>query len=292
MEKFATLEPVRLYGKRKPATPIAPSLVGRLPSDLHLLVLSHLPIPDLPAYVRCSHSTAALAQIDSVWESRWKALAIDTHGLAKVLDDLESRFQDQTAASRASVPPTIPVDDEFGDFASGADVLIAPPEEMGDFVGAFSNVSVTSPRLPPKDTFRSKYIRAHALLRQLAHALTSPPHLILTALSSAVKQQSLRQEAKTLRLLSLFLSPAVQPLRAWPALSQSLRSAIDRFDANLLAAFDVADGKGDESGMREAAESSWGVWDGQGDWEMGKVWAEKREVFYQQGKWRPLGNFT
>jgi recyclin-1 len=44
--------------------------------------------------------------------------------------------------------------------------------------------------------------------------------------------------------------------------------------------------------MREAAESSWEVWDGEGDWEMGKVWAEKREIFYQQGQWRPLDNFT
>jgi recyclin-1 len=25
---------------------------------------------------------------------------------------------------------------------------------------------------------------------------------------------------------------------------------------------------------------------------MGKVWAEKKEIFYQQGKWKALDNFT
>jgi recyclin-1 len=67
---------------------------------------------------------------------------------------------------------------------------------------------------------------------------------------------------------------------------------MDRFDANLLAAFDIADGKGDESGMKEAAESSWNLrnYDDK-DWEMGKVWADKREIFYQHG-WKPLDNIT
>ena len=68
---------------------------------------------------------------------------------------------------------------------------------------------------------------------------------------------------------------------------------MDRFDSNLLSAFDVADGKGDEEGMKEAAASSWELWDkGSTDWEMGKVWAEKKEIFYQQGKWKALDNFT
>ncbi|KAG6380060.1 P-loop containing nucleoside triphosphate hydrolase protein [Boletus reticuloceps] len=31
---------------------------------------------------------------------------------------------------------------------------------------------------------------------------------------------------------------------------------------------------------------------GAGDWEMGRLWAEKREVFYEQGKWDPAANFT
>jgi recyclin-1 len=67
---------------------------------------------------------------------------------------------------------------------------------------------------------------------------------------------------------------------------------MDRFEANLLAAFDVADSNNDESAMREAAESSWEVYDpSSGDWELGKVWAEKREIFYEQGKWKPLDNF-
>jgi recyclin-1 len=109
---------------------------------------------------------------------------------------------------------------------------------------------------------------------------------------------------------------------------------MDRFDANMLAAFDRADSRGDEEGMREAAWASWIVWEGAergedsshvstltsstsivagslygglgaartewgglglGDtgpeWELGKVWAEKREIFYESGRWDALENF-
>ncbi|KAL0959477.1 hypothetical protein HGRIS_011187 [Hohenbuehelia grisea] len=65
---------------------------------------------------------------------------------------------------------------------------------------------------------------------------------------------------------------------------------MDRFDVNALLAFDTFDGKGDEAGMREAAEANWEVWDRTGDWEVGKVWAEKCEMFYEQGKYEPLDN--
>jgi recyclin-1 len=53
--------------------------------------------------------------------------------------------------------------------------------------------------------------------------------------------------------------------------------------------------------MRDVAEASWRVWlsarvgldigGGSEDWEMGKVWADKREIFYEQGRWDPLANF-
>ncbi|KAJ7212280.1 exocyst complex component Sec10-domain-containing protein [Mycena pura] len=311
MEKFATLEPVRLYSTaattgarlllrtQQPKTPAALPLIGRLPSDLHLLILSYLPIPDFPAYARCNHATSGLSRSEGIWEARWKALGIETYKLDSVLDGLESRRRGQAAASKAAAPPTIPVDDEFGDFASG-DILSAPSlEEMGDFVGAFGPITPITARIPAlspsassKPTFRTMYIRAHTLLKPLISALGSPPHTILSELSSMLPAPSLRQESLTLHLLSLFLSPRVKPLRKWDTLYASLRPAMDRFDANALAGFDAADSRGDEKAMREAAESSWEVWDGNGDWEMGKVWAEKREIFYQQGQWRPLDNFT
>ncbi|KAJ7714215.1 exocyst complex component Sec10-like protein [Mycena metata] len=309
MEKFATLEPVRLYNsatttgarllsRQQPRTPATPPLIGRLPSDLHLLILSYLPVPDFPAYARCTHATAGLSRSEGIWEPRWKALGIETYSLGSVLDDLESRSRGQAAASRAAAPPTIPVDDEFGEFAS-VDVLTAAPslDEMGDFVGAFGPLTPMSARMPvpsapTKPTYRTMYIRAHTLLKPLTSALASPPHVILAELSSILSTPSLRQESLTLHLLSLFLSPRIKPLRKWETMYASLRSAMDRFDANALAGFDAADSRGDEKAMREAAESSWEVWDGEGDWEMGKVWAEKREIFYQQGQWRPLDNFT
>ncbi|KAJ7288562.1 exocyst complex component Sec10-domain-containing protein [Mycena rebaudengoi] len=308
MEKFATLEPTRLYNtatatgarllwNQQPKTPATLPLVGRLPSDLHLLILSYLPVPDFPAYARCSRSAAGLCRAEKIWEARWKALGVESYNLGSVLDDLESRSRGLAVASRAAAPPTIPVDDEFGDFAS-VEVPTTPSlAEMGDFVGEFMPVTSTPitlrpPSSPIKPTYRTMFTRAHTLLKPLTLALSSQPHIILTELSSILSSPSLRQESLTLHLLSLFLSPQIKPLRKWNTMYSSLRSAMDRFDANALAGFDAADSRGDEAGMREAAESSWEVWDGNGDWEMGKVWAEKREIFYQQGQWRPLDNFT
>ncbi|KAF5365282.1 hypothetical protein D9758_005333 [Tetrapyrgos nigripes] len=300
MEKFATLEPLRLYtassssSTPKKQIPKPVQLVGRLPADLHLLILSYLPIPDFPAYSRCSRAAAALSESEKVWEARWKALDVEKHQLGSVLDDLEQHNREQAGASRSAVPPTISVDDDFGDFASG-DVLSSAPsnDEMGDFVGAFDNVTISPMTATSKGkatTFRGMFIRAHNLLKQFTKILESPPHVILNDLASAVTP-SIRSEALALRLLSSYLSIHVQPLLKWRTLYSSLRSAMDRFDANSLTTFDQADSKADETGMREAAESSWLVWDGNGDWEMGKVWAEKREIFYEQN-WDPMDNFT
>ncbi|KAF8652821.1 hypothetical protein AX16_004144 [Volvariella volvacea WC 439] len=415
MDKFKTLEPVRLYtttnnrlsyhglptsgSKSKHQGPT--QFVGRLPSDLHLIVLQHLPVPDYSAYARCSHATAALADNEKIWEGKCKVLQVagtgtnvgaggtgngsGNVGYSAILDQLEARMKTQNAVTKAALPPTIPVssiDDEFGDFASSnqANDLLQPSlsqDEMGDFVGAsgdaeFSSspsMGFTSPppssffdiasskrssmvtslsfrssqplvtpsssasaglRLnqTPKETFKAKFIRTYKLLKPLLGALSSPPHLVLSELASylnsaspksprvglgantASNAPSLRDQAKLLKLLSLFVSERIQPVREWKAQLISLRGAMDRFDATLLAAFDVADGKGDEKGMNEAAESSWEIWEGGsaaaagraagvagvggsvGDWEMGKVWAEKREVFYEQSKWKPLDNFT
>ncbi|KAG6897148.1 hypothetical protein C0992_003806, partial [Termitomyces sp. T32_za158] len=310
MDKFATLEPVRLYassgarllrsGTVVPKHSPSAALIGRLPADLHQLILSFLPVADVPAYARSSRALNSLVKDDKFWDTRWLALGIEKHGLESVLDGLENAQKGQLGVTRSMRPPMISVysDDDFGDFATAEPVAgsgIPPP------------ISLSYPIAPAK---RTTYVRAHNLLKPLALALRStPPHLILSTLStffvspqtprtsSAPQNQvdglPLRTRAKALRLLALFLSPAVQPLRSWDTLRQALQTAMDRFDAGLLAAFDAADGRGDEEGMREAAESSWEVWTGNAaEWEMGKVWAEKREIFYVQGQWDPLANFT
>lgn len=282
------LEPVKLYA-RPPRASLRPhaSLVGRLPSNIHLNILKYVAIPDIPAYARCSHATDALAHDETLWQTRYSYLAIDDADLTSILDKLEHRSS---------------LDDDFGDFASGLDVMA--PDEVADFVGGFDALSmipqhktaaaaIRSPRDTTvfKITFRSQYVRIHNILKPLTRFLASPPHIILSALSASLSSSPLH-EAKLLRLLSLFLSPTIQPLRQWSSFYTSLRSAMDRFDATLLAAFDVADGKGNEPEMKEAAEASWQVWDRVGDWEMGKVWTEKREIFYQQGAWDPEDNVT
>ena len=152
MDKFATLEPVKLYSSHNNKTlSLPPPLVGRLPSDLHLLILRYLPIPDFSSYSRCSHSTAALAQSDVIWQERYNALSIETYALHAVLDHLERQLSERNAQSRAAAPPTIVVadnpNDDFGDFAK-ADLLAPPhpPEEMGDFIGAFPSPPTYLPR--------------------------------------------------------------------------------------------------------------------------------------------------
>ncbi|KIJ07871.1 hypothetical protein PAXINDRAFT_173216 [Paxillus involutus ATCC 200175] len=177
--------------------------------------------------------------------------------------------------------------------------------------GALHSVDTYEPG-KPTPTFRAKYIRAHALLLPLLPTPNAPPHLILASLtspspsSSASISSTLLTQARTLHLLARFLSPAVKPVSTWDLRLASLKASLDRFDAGLLTAFDSADTEGDEERMKEVAASSWEVWvcvygsggrnpRGSGtspEWEMGRVWAEKREVFYEQGKWNPLGNFT
>ena len=113
---------------------------------------------------------------------------------------------------------------------------------------------------------------------------------------------------------------------------QILRGAVDRFEVAMLKGFEDADGRADEWGMREAAWCAWEVWEwrdyvpnpgasktmagpsgsgpltatgsmfggGMGSrgevtsavWEVGKVWIERREVFYETGRWDPNLNFT
>ncbi|KAH9889572.1 exocyst complex component Sec10-like protein [Cubamyces lactineus] len=298
MDKFATLEPVRLHALHKPpSTAPAPfQVIGRLPVDVHISILSLLAIPDIPAYARCSRALATLARDERVWEARWLAFAVDRLHLAHVLDALEEQARVQNALDRGHAPPTLQtesLDDEFGDFAS----VNAQADEMGDFVGGSSagafTLSPPTPAFPSSSkSFRSLYVRAHNLLKPLTAALSAPPHAVLSSLFPS-PAPPLQSQAHTLRLLSRFLSPAVKPLRAWDSLSAALRAAIDRFEDGLLTAFDVADGNGDEHAMREAADASWEVWDGPGaEWELGKVWAEKREIFYEQSKWKPLDNFT
>ena len=306
MDKFATLEPVRLYASHTSArlfsrgttsnkdsidgtTPQA--LVGSLPSSLHTIIVHHLPIPDIATYTICSRATRLCAAHDSVWEKRCKALGI---GNDPVLNNILDHLQRKTNEKPAAAPPV----DDFGDFTTAELYSPSSPDVMHDFSRAF--ISMQLPTAQPtsssyshaNESYKNKYIRVHNLLKPLTRILLSPPQLILSQLAEQVGL-SLFHEAKLLRLLSNFLSPDVQPLRRWESLYFALRSAMDRFDSNLLSAFDVADRKGDEGGMKEAAASSWELWDkSSADWEMGKVWAEKKEIFYQQGKWNALDNFT
>jgi recyclin-1 len=316
MDKFKALEPVKLHQDSSSSLQIFTSRssstprIGKLPSSLHLAILQYIPVPDVPAYARTNRALARLAASEELWEHHYTLLGIDRYGFGPVLDELENRAQKQVSEQ----PPTLTVDvadDDFGDFASGSDTFglfggstqnrsSTSSAEVGNFIGG-STVMQDSNVLGATSS-RSRYIRAHKLLRSLAPALLEPPHQILSSLfpptTASVLSLTLLHRSKTLRLLHRFHS-LLQPLRSSPSLLSALRAASDRFDATLLSAFDVADGRADEAGMREAAEASWEIWDpheiGSGavaEWEMGRVWGEKREIFYVTSSHKPLDNFT
>ena len=322
MDKFATLEPTKLYSNstqhhRSPSFPTAtrstptsvlaatkpiPQQIGKLPADLHVLVLAHLPVPDIARYARASRATSRVARDERVWERRWLDLAAQRLGLAAILDDLEASAKAEHDKHNGSAhgPATLAVsslDDDFGDFAS------APPA-LVDWSTSASTVDTYQPG-KPTPTFRAKYVRAHTLLRPLLPAPNAPPHAVLASLSSSYSESPLLTQARVLHLLARFLSPAIKPVSTWDLRLASLKASLDRFDASLLTAFDAADTASDEARMKEVASASWEVsicMNGIGrrtnklgasaEWEMGRLWAEKREVFYEQGQWDPSANFT
>lgn len=352
MDKFAALEPTKLYSnpsqhQRSPSlqtttshvkrsstakhsagyfsarTPApAPVLaatkppsppIGKLPADLHVLVLAHLPIPDIVRYARASRATSRVARDETLWERRWLDLATQRLRLGTILDELEARAKTEKDKynGNAHGPATLTVssldDDDFGDFAS------APPRALLDLSSSAPLTSVdTYEPGKPTPTFRTKYIRAHTLLLPLLPAPNAPPHAILTSLTSCLSSRpdspthTLLVQARVLHLLARFLSPAIKPVSTWDLRLASIKASLDRFDASLLTAFDAADTGSDEARMKEAASASWEVsicMNGigrrtskhgvaGGDWEMGRLWAEKREVFYEQGVWDPSANFT
>ena len=254
MDKFQALEPVKLYSSLASSLPAsltsrnvpvktkpAPQFLGRLPLDLHVLILSHLPVPDVASYAASSRGFNNLAKDPDalVWRCKWAELGVEKLGLGKVLDELEAKQKQARVGARDAAPPTLAVDDEFGDFEQ-ADVLSPPQDEMGDFVGAFdSSMNFGAPQqpthvlfdtpapVPSKDTPRAKYIRAHVLLKPLVKLIDAPAHLVLSQLAEAVAPAALTLtsisplllEGQTLRLLSRFLSPGVRSVRRWDEVS-------------------------------------------------------------------------
>jgi recyclin-1 len=326
MDSWKTLEPTKLYGSAtssgsrflsrataKTNEKPKPVLIGKLPLDLYELVLRFVPVPDIPAFGRCSRTFARIVRDGNHWESRWKCLKIDKYSLGGILDDLENRQRSVIGASRANAPPTLDVDteDDFGEFTIASVNTTSNANGngfMGDFLGLGLTPTPTSKAFPPippvngaqlppnlSSPFRAMFIRAFGILKDQIPALQSPPHLILSTLFPP-PALSLKQQAQILKLLLFFLSMSVQPLRKWYTHRNVLRAAVDRFDANLLSSFDAGESRGDEVVMKESAEASWEIWDvddakDRTGWEMGKVWTEKQEIFYENTQWDPLLNF-
>lgn len=326
MEKWTTLEPVKLYAggvlptqsSRKPKVPQNPNLraryVGPLPVDIHILVISFLPVTSLSTYALASRSLAGLLHDERIWRRKCDVLRLQDAATSMLLANIENPSIDSNL--RPNPPPELEVqaleEDEFGDFASAplAATLSSngfnevPESPYGSeaktpfTVSEFNDISSSV-----NPVLRNRYIHAHRLLRELARRLLNiAPHLLLTALFPPPHTPSLRQRAQTLALLMRFLSAPIQPVLNWPELRTLLSSAIDRFQAGVLAAFEAADAQSDEKLMTEAAYSSWEAFGAEGElsvrgyiraeWELGRVWVEKLEIFYEGSQWDPSRNFT
>lgn len=317
MDKWTTLEPVKLYGagasssssvarrSLKPPPAVHYQYIGPLPADIHVLVLEFLPITSLPAYARASRALSRLTHDERLWKKKCDALGLQKPAIAALLANLETPDGGTQSQGDPSTPhaPVLDVpteEDDFGDFASAP---LSPVLNTSQALARDAGRYMRSPRFTDsggfeasKPNLRTIYIHAHYLLAMLSRRLTAAPHLLLSELFPPPSPPSVLQQSKTLRLLSKFLSPLIQPIKAWPELRLALASAIDRFQANMLATFESADTRGDEKLMTEAAWASWESWNpsqgSRNEWELGKVWAEKLEIFYEGGRWDPLQNFT
>jgi recyclin-1 len=213
-------------------------------------------------------------------------------------------------------------DDDFGDFSTDTfeDVdfgdFSTPTKAKGSLIdldelplpsraGAGGKQSGFFALAPPFSAHLAKFLPGpwyttyrdhHLSLVPLCRHLQSSPSPSSTLALLFPPPSTMTSQSQTLLQLLLFLSPSLQPLRDWGFLRQALLAASDRFDSTCLVAFEMADSKGDTDAMRNAAQASWSVWEaGSGSrdqWECGRVWVEKREVFYETSKWDPLENIV
>ncbi|ORY33405.1 exocyst complex component Sec10-domain-containing protein, partial [Naematelia encephala] len=310
----------------KPSKPIAPGVavvgprVGRWPESIVLQIVSYLPVHDLPQVARANRALSRIVRDDKGWQIRCSVLGLQA-------DDTP-----RPEVVNAPKPPPPPrksmADDDFGDFASNGNDLFEDVD-FGDFEtpkpaakkeanlldfdelplpskpkGGGANARATGffalpTAVPPAGSLGTYYLtykRHHLSLVPLCRHLRTSPSPSSTLALLFPPSTPLIHQADLLLALVLFLSPRIQPLHDWGFLRQALLAAADRFDSTCLVAFETADSRHDEDGMRQAAESSWKVWDagggGRDQWECGRVWVEKREVFYETGKWDPLENIV
>ncbi|KAF8686394.1 Exocyst complex component Sec10 [Rhizoctonia solani] len=311
MDKWTTLEPVKLHGPNRQSRLPAfnrHTFIGVFPPEVHVRIIAYLPIPSLPTCARVSRAFSRLVRDDRVWKQKYDALGIKHFELDPAIDALETVSANQSVQKPAVSTLPIPAEeDDFGDFASAP---LSPPmpgtqeprlmvSEYGDFVVAGEAQPASAFPVAPVTSLYAQYLRVHRLLIPLLPALLASPHLVLpTLFPEGVGPMPRSLQAKVLHLLSRFLGPLVQPTLNWPNARRALMATLDRFDGALLGAFDVADGQADEEGMKDCAMASWEAWIALDDerigdeWEMGRTWAEKRGIFYEHGKWDPTANIT
>ncbi len=311
MHRWTTLEPVKLYGSkqdpkkpnatdsRRPHVPLQ-QYIGPLPVDIHILIIQYLPIPAIPTYALASRALSSLTHDERVWKRCSKLLSLEDPSVSSLLALINPSKVNGDVSSTAAVLDVQNDDEDFGDFASAS-----PTFNLNRFSSSMTSSAVMIGDTS-RSTSRTNYRDAHIILMEFCSRLQAsasiPPHLILSEffVLPTNDQLNLRQQSKTLRLLSCFLSPDLQPTRGWEDLRATLVAVIDRFQANALATFESADVRGDESRMTEAAWASWECWERPtasrntvgNDWEPGRVWADKIEIFYETGQWDPLQNFT
>ncbi|ORX40515.1 exocyst complex component Sec10-domain-containing protein [Kockovaella imperatae] len=295
-------------------------LIGRYPESIVLRIVHHLPIPDLPNVARCNRALAKLVRDERIWEKRCKLLGLDVDQggePSQIAVEKSAQAPRRQGSLRRSIEEDYGdfsngdfEDVDFGDFSAGVttkakemslldfDEVPLPSRPAANGNNRASGFFAFNPK-PMKGTFGPYYLaykQHHLSLIPLCVHLRSSPSPSSTLALLFPNATTLSAQSDMLLSLLLFLCPRLQPLHDWGFLRQALLAAADRFDSTCLVAFEVADNKGNEDDMRLAAESSWKVWDAGGgsrdQWECGRVWVEKREVFYETGKWDALENIV
>ena len=311
--------------------PVGP-YIGRWPESVLLRILHHIPVPDLPQVARCSRSLAQLVRDEAIWKHKYEVLGLSVNegklisrGRPRLnLPSVTQLSPPQTPGSNeddfgdfSSDPNEKFEDVDFGDFHGQRTNDTPNQDRLIDFqelplpsrptgtntsrpTGFFALIPVHNQYQPTNGRYYKTYKAHHLSLLSLCRLIRSSPSpsstLSLLFPASNAPPPSLSDQADRLLTLLLFLSPQIQPLSDWGFLRQALLTAADRFDSTCLVAFETADARGDVAGMQIAASSSWKVWDagegGQDQWECGRVWVEKRELFYETGRWDSLENIV
>lgn len=143
MDRWTALAPDRRATQHGPRI----TLIGRLPAEAYIVILSFLPIPDIPAFALSSRKLAEITRDDKLWRNKLALLDYRGPGAIPWHASHTSNANGAGAGSRGAsletrriVPPVSPLysapllDDDFGEFfEADGDVSQVHDDGFGEF---------------------------------------------------------------------------------------------------------------------------------------------------------------